>query len=183
MSAILSPQARAVMRLWQRLPREPVNERRLDAAILQVTASYEHDYAKAAALRASLLSSGAITMLRHGNRPEERMYQRVAELPEWPVDNGPGSAAFNADLARRHALHEEELRRQDAERAAEAQRAINPIYAHLLAEVDRRIADAEARILAQLTTLLTNTPHDAGQGQPHDAGDDQPTPEGIINHG
>ncbi len=169
MSAVAktNPFARALKRVWARIPEGKwLAERELDELLLKAAGAYEGDFARAGALRAQLLSAQALEVRRvDGTRDCE--YRRGG-WTDWP-DPGPGSDAFNAELARVSDQEQARLAALDEQRAHEFNES--PLaqqrreIVRLVEEtVDRRLAevlrDMDDPLIARVRARLAADPGD-----------------------
>jgi hypothetical protein len=111
----LSPEGKALHRLWSALPTSTrLSEPEIELLVCRAAQHPEGDHAWSAAMLSSLVVSGAVVASQNGAGVS---YQRAAEFPVWP-DNGPGSPAFNRQLAEEaeaeHELHDRELAAMNA---------------------------------------------------------------------
>lgn len=141
---IRDPQGRRLFQLWRKLPDGPMTEDALDVAIIRAAGLYELDTAGAHAYRSSLLNvrqpdgSERALIARRGE-DGALLYEKGTVFPLLE-DGGPGSARFNAQLARQ-AEEEEELQREE-DRAIRDNMASSPFGVHrreLLALIDERV--------------------------------------------
>lgn len=155
----------ALKRVWRSLPEGPLSEREIEEHVLRVTGHYSGDFAWAGAVVGTLVSARAVTV-----RQDERGQAEYVrgEWTDW-VDPGPGTDAYNAELARVQGLYEAERDRADRESG----RYDNPEYGRLVEFVDRRIDDRIAELLGnedavvRMRQRLADT--EAGEGQPEGA--------------
>jgi hypothetical protein len=123
--------------LWQRLPAHPLSERQLEEAILHWL-DRPGAQADAAAYRHMLCGSQAVIATTNGNGGIT--YQKAPEFPVWP-DNGPGSDAYNRQLAEM-AQHEQE---QHDRVSAEVER--NAPQNRQREELDARIREVSGEVI------------------------------------
>ena len=108
-------QAKFVKGIWARLPAGQLTQSELDGHIIRIARLHEGDHAAAQAVRSTLLISKAITA-RPSSEPGGLVYEKVAALPAWPLDNGPGTPGFNAELDRVRAAEGERFAEIDRQR-------------------------------------------------------------------
>jgi len=158
--AALPPAGRSLYKVWTALPTGPLAEDELDAEILRVTGHYEGDNAFASAMRSQLTGASAVTTRRDGHGAVE--YRRAAEFPRHQP-NGPGSEAFNKQLAEMQAA-EHAARDRTAQVAYESSLE-NRQRVDMIALVDRRfhelfgelIKGEDVSVRERLRARLRNT--------------------------
>src|ERR1700683_1696945 len=133
-------QAHYLRRIWAQLPVEALEERAFERAILKGGGGYEHDHAGASAIRIGLTLAEAVTVRADDNG--RRLYQRADEFPEWP-DNGPGSEAFNRQLAAGARIEHEMLdsARRSAFEGSPVKRERDELVALIDERIDKRIRE------------------------------------------
>ena len=118
-------------RLWESLPNTPMTEERLRDAIIANSGFYKGDWARASAVALDLRSGRAIVAQGSGS---DRYYVKADEFPPYQ-DIGPGSAAFNAALARMGEQERERLDRSEA------------IASTIHADLNATVVAAEKRVI------------------------------------
>lgn len=158
-------------RLWARLPDRPLSERELEEAILETSGHRPGDYAWAGAMRSALVAAHAVTVTR---RDDGQLEYARGRWTDWP-DASPGTPAYNAELARRQAVNEAELKLADQARAREfaaspAGRQRQQILELIDSRIDERVkalVDARIAELSQHDRAALAAQHTdlAGAGQ------------------
>jgi hypothetical protein len=132
-STQVPPRAQRLFALWSRLPGDAMSEAELDAAILRMLEGPGRQ-ADASAYRTSLVLSGAMTARRFDDGTLR--FKKAAEFPTWPA-NGPGTAAYDAQL--RELAAEEERQRNRADEEVRRNSPQNREREALVALIDERI--------------------------------------------
>jgi hypothetical protein len=108
--------------LWSKLSEAPMTEREFLAEILKALDRGVGAEADASAYRHLLVGAEAVIATRNGSG--EVVYTKAPEFPSWP-ENGPGTAAYDAQLKEMAAREQGEF-----DRAAEEVRRNSPANRH-----------------------------------------------------
>jgi hypothetical protein len=127
-----------------------LSERQFEAAILSAIGRGVGAEADASALRELLVGAQAVTATR--SEAGAVVYSKVEEFPTWDNEVGPGSAAFDRQLAEMSAREQADHDRvaADIEKRAPQNLQRQELDAHIRQVVDERIA---ARIDARIREL------------------------------